>query len=207
MYLDDRELAKQMTQGRDPAFREFFDRYFPRVYRFCCRRLDEQAAEEVTQTVLINAIRNIATYRGEATLFTWLCQIARNEIGAHYRRSAVHANVVAMEDSEEVRAELESLGGDPELAPDRALDQARSQEFVQLILDHLPGDYGRVLEWKYVEGYSVEEIAARLETTVIAVQSMLARARSAFRRQYEVLTQEMSKAMPGMFSPSEPRSH
>lgn len=202
MYQDDRDLAKQMTQGRDPAFRRFFARYFPRVYRFCCHRLDEQAAEEVTQTVLINAIRNIATYRGEASLFTWLCQIARNEVAAHYRRAAAHANVVPMEDSEEIRAELESLGADPALGPDRAFDHGRSQALVQHVLDHLPGNYGQVLEWKYVEGYSVEEIAGRLETTAIAVQSMLARARGAFRKQYQAMTIDAPAGPPAPHSGS-----
>ena len=182
--------------------RLFFDRYFPRVYRFCCRRLDEQAAEEVTQTVLINAIRNVASYRGEASLYTWLCQIARNEVSAHYRRAAVHANVVPIDDSEEIQAELESIGADPEANPDRALDHSRGQALVQLILDHLPGDYGRVLEWKYVDGYSVDEIAGKLETTAIAVQSMLARARGAFREQYEAMNIEALAVAPALDSGS-----
>jgi len=190
MHQQDRDLAKQMTQGRDPAFRQFFDQYFPRVFRFCCRRLSEQAAEEVTQTVLIKAIRGIAGYRGEASLFTWLCQIARNEIGAHYRRVAMDAQLVPIDESEEIRAEFESLGADPDLAPERALELSRGEALIQLILDHLPGDYGRVLEWKYIDGYSVEEIAGKLETTAIAVQSMLARARGAFRKQYEAMNTE-----------------
>ncbi len=191
MHEPDRELASRMAAGRDDAFRLFFDRYFPRVYRFCLRRLSEDAAEEVTQSVMINAVRHIASYRGEAGLFTWLCQIARHEVSAHYRRQERHRDVVLADDSEAVRAELESLAADPELAPERMADRGRGQEIVQLILDHLPGDYGRVLEWKYMEGYSVEEIARRLTTTPIAVQSMLARARKAFRQQYMALGEEI----------------
>jgi len=192
MHDEDRDLAKRMAQGSDPAFRLFFDRYFPRVYRFCCGRLDEQAAEEVTQTVLINAIRHIGSYRGEASLFTWLCRIARNEVSAHYRRRAARADELSIDDSDEVRAEVDALTADPVDDPDRALDQSRSQALVQVVLDHLPGEYGRVLEWKYVEGYSVEEIATRLAITTIAVQSMLARARGAFRAQYAAMNAEAS---------------
>ncbi len=192
MHQSDRELAKRMVAGRDAAFRLFFDRYFPRVYRFCSRRLAEDAAEEVTQTVLINSIRHIASYRGEASLLTWLCQIARREISAHYRQQARHGNVVPLDDHEGVRAEIESLAADPDLAPERLAARSQGQAVVQLILDHLPGEYGRVLELKYMEGYSVEEIAGRLATTPVAVQSMLARARSAFRKQYAYLADEVA---------------
>lgn len=198
MHESDRDLVKRMAAGRDDAFRLFFDRYFPRVYRFCLRRLDEDASEEVSQTVMVNAVRNIGKYRGEASLFTWLCQIARHEVSAHYRRRNRHRDVVAVDDSETVRAELESLAADPELAPDRLVERGRGQEIVQLILDHLPGDYGQVLEWKYVQGYSVDEIAGLLATTPVAVQSMLARARNAFRQQYSALSEDVVQLMvPG----------
>lgn len=176
-----------MAAGRDEAFRQFFDEYFPRLYRFCTRRVHEDAAEEVTQTVMINAVRQIARYRGEASLFTWLCQIARHEISAYYRREGRLGEVVPLEERDDIRAELESLAADPELAPEHLVAQGQGQELIQLILDHLPSAYGRVLEWKYMEGYSVDEIAERLATTPVAVQSMLARARRAFRQQYVAL--------------------
>lgn len=196
----DKELVSRMAAGRDEAFREFFDRFFPRVYRFCTRRLDDTAAEEVTQTVMVKAIRHIGSYRGEASVFTWLCQIARHEIAAHYRWRLRHQHVVAVEDNDSVRAELESLSADPELAPERLTDRRQTQDVVQLILDHLPGDYGRVLELKYMEGRSVDEIAERLATTPVAVQSMLARARRAFREQYAAVDEQLGgqAARPGV---------
>jgi RNA polymerase sigma-70 factor, ECF subfamily len=197
MHELDRDLARRMTAGRDDAFRRFFDEYFPRVYRFCTRRVTEDAAEEVTQTVMINAVRKISRYRGEASLFTWLCQIARHEISAHYRRQSRHTEVFLVEDQEAVRAELESLAADPDLAPDRLVAHGQGQAVVQLILDHLPGDYGRVLEWKYMEGYSVDEIAGRLSTTPVAVQSTLARARRAFRQQYAAMVGDEAALLSG----------
>lgn len=202
MQEADRELARDMAKGSDQAFRTFFDRYFPRVYRFCVRRLDATAAEEVTQAVMVSAVRHIAGYRGEASLFTWLCQIARNEISAHYRRDRRHESVTLIDDDESVRAELESLSADPDLTPERIEDRRRGQEMIQLILDHLPGDYGRVLELKYMEGHTVEEIAERLATTPIAIQSMLARARTAFRRQYGAVSEELSSFAAGPENPS-----
>jgi RNA polymerase sigma-70 factor (ECF subfamily) len=79
-----------------------------------------------------------------------------------------------------VQAALESLasGGD---GPDAFIDGRRLAERVQITLDYLPDRYGDVLEWKYLQGLSVNEIAERLASTPKAVESTLTRARQAFR--------------------------
>jgi RNA polymerase sigma-70 factor (ECF subfamily) len=51
----------------------------------------------------------------------------------------------------------------------------------------LPPRYGDALEWKYIEGYSAEEIARRLNVGVDAANSLLARAKRAFREVYGAL--------------------
>jgi DNA-directed RNA polymerase specialized sigma24 family protein len=49
------------------------------------------------------------------------------------------------------------------------------------VLDHLPPHYGSVLEWKYIDELPVQEIADRLGMRLRAAESLLARARRAFR--------------------------
>ena len=191
-HHEDKALAKRVAKGDEQAFRAFFNDYYPRVYRFCVRRLDEHWAEDAAQAVLVQAIQGIKHYRGEAALFTWLCQIARHEISAHYRRNEKHRHLVLIEDDATVRAELESIEADPMLSPEGISSQAERQQLIQLILDSLPGQHGSVLEWKYMEGLSVKEIAARLDTTASAVQSTLARARNSFQRQYTVMRTAMT---------------
>ena len=56
---------------------------------------------------------------------------------------------------------------------------------MQLSLDHLPAKYADALEWKYVEGLSTKEIAARLELGSEAAESLLARARRAFKNDFQ----------------------
>ncbi len=196
---EDKQLAGRMARGDDAAFNQFFDEYYPRIYRFCVRRITESAAEDVAQTVIIQGIRKIASFRGEASLLTWLTQIARNEIRAHYRSSARFRLEVAVEDNEAVRAEVESIASDPEWNPEPAAEYSQRQHAIQLILDHLPGQYGTLLEMKYIESLSVEEIAERLGSTVVSVQSKLARARAAFTRQFDALSAEMQQVvrLPG----------
>jgi RNA polymerase sigma-70 factor (ECF subfamily) len=149
---------------------------------------DEDAAEEVAQATLSKAITKLETYRGEAALFTWLCTFCRHEISAYYRRNRMTAlQVDLVEDAPEVRAALESLGDGSE-GPAGALDRAEVARLVQVALDRLPPHYGNALEWKYLEGISVKEIAGRLETSPKAAESLLTRARAAFRDAFTSLT-------------------
>jgi len=191
----DLAMARTLITGGEAVFDRFFNNYFPRLYRFAINRLesDEDAAKDVVQTTLINAIRAIATYRGEASMFTWLCQICRNEINGHYRRLARSVRVVPQDD-EAIRPFLESLEAEEGGEPDAQFEHTEIKRLVQEVLDYLPSNYGNALEWKYIEGFSVAEIADRLELTELAAQSMLARARMAFR---DALTLISPQLIPG----------
>lgn len=181
---EDGELIRRMLRGEERAFSLFFDSYFPRVYRFALPRLNGNvdAARDVVQATLVKAIRGLADYRGEAALFTWICQICRRELVDHLRASQRHAQkVVLIEDSPAIRAAFEAIEGPAEDEPPNRYTAAETRRMVQSVLDSLPGRYGDALEWKYVEGLSVEEIATRLGIGATAAQSLLARARVAFR--------------------------
>jgi RNA polymerase sigma-70 factor (ECF subfamily) len=127
-------------------------------------------------------MRKLGDYRGEAAIFTWLCQICRREIADHVRSQRRRSDkVVLIEDSAEVRAALESIEAPASDDPLKSCDGAELQRLVHAVLDRLPNRYGEALEWKYVEGRSVEEIGDRLGIGHTAAQSLLARARVAFR--------------------------
>ena len=177
----ERELVRRMLGGDGLAFDEFFADYFPRLFRFAVLRLrDPDAAEDIVQTSLIAGVRHLSSWRGEATLFTWLCTICRREIGAWEKRTSRRVIVPLAEDDPGLRAALESIGAAAE-APDAGLARADTGRIVQLVLDHLPPRYSRALEWKYLEDLSVDDIAARLACTPKAAESLLTRAREAFR--------------------------
>lgn len=190
MSAADRRLVRRMLRGEESAFDEFFDGSFPGLFRFALTRLDrnEDAAEEVAQATLCRAITRLATYRGEAALFTWLCTFCRHEISAYCRRNRLtESRVDLIEENPEVRAALDSLGASL-AGPESALDRAEIARLVQVTLDRLPGHYGDALEWKYLEGLPVKEIAARLELSPKAAESLLTRAREAFRDCFRALT-------------------
>jgi RNA polymerase sigma-70 factor (ECF subfamily) len=186
----DAELVGRMLAGDERAFNTFFDTYFPRLYRFALPRLgrQEEATKDVVQATLIKAIRRLKDFRGEAALFTWICQICRHEVVDYLRANRRHSDkVVLIDDSPEVRAALEAVAIPEAENPAARLDQAETARLIRSVLDRLPSRYGDVLEWKYVEGRSVEEIGAQLGIGHTAAQSMLARARVAFREALETV--------------------
>lgn len=177
---DDIALVQRVLAKERAAFNEFFSTYFGRLTRFCRARVgDEQAVEDIVQETLIKAIRNLHSYRGEALLYTWLCGICRNQISDWYAKHHKRLEGDASLDSDpDVLAALESLGISVQ---DSVADGIALRDLVSLVLDHLPERYGSALEMKYVEGLSVKEIAQRMNLGRLATQSLLSRARSAFK--------------------------
>jgi RNA polymerase sigma-70 factor (ECF subfamily) len=187
---EEQGLVRRMLAGEERAFTAFFDGYFARLYRFALPRLnsDAQAAREVVQATLTKAMRRLADYRGEAALFTWLCQICRREVVDYLRAHKRYSErVVLIEDSAELRAAIESIEAPEEFDVARSYGRDELARMVRAVLDRLPPRYGDALEWKYVEGRSVEEIGALLGIGHTAAQSLLARAREAFRQALETV--------------------
>lgn len=178
----DRFLVARMLRGDEAAFTEFFDASFGPMIRFALPRVggDADAAEEVVQRTLCRAVRKLAGYRGEAALMTWLFTICRHEIHDWFeQRRRIPPMVDLTEDMPEIRAALDSLD---------ALQKKETARRVQLILDRLPNRYGDALEWKYLEGLSVAEIGERLGIATKAAESVLARARVAFRDAFSAVS-------------------
>jgi RNA polymerase sigma-70 factor (ECF subfamily) len=176
----DSKLAKRLRDGDEAAFREFFDASFPKLYRFALARLRGRSDEatDVVQQTLCKAFEHLDSYRGEASLFGWMCQICRNAINDR-RRHAQHEAIPVgwLEDEADLHGILEAIAAPGEDEPEHDAARRDLVRLVQTALDGLPGRYGDVLEWKYVDGLSVKEIARRLAVGPKAAESLLTRAR------------------------------
>jgi RNA polymerase sigma-70 factor (ECF subfamily) len=183
----DPQLIRRMLAGDERAFESFFNAYFPRLYRFALPRLngDVDATREIVQVALGKAIRKLESFRGESGLFTWICQICRNEIVDYIRAERRMRHVVLIDDQPELRAAVESIEAPDEFDLVKGYGREEAARLVRVVLDRLPASYGDALEWKYIEGESVETIGERLGIGTTAAQSLLARARRAFRESLE----------------------
>jgi len=180
----DRALARRILAGDEAAFRGLFDSFFPRMYRFALARLDgdHEATSEVVQQTFCKAIERLDTYRGEAALYTWFCQVCRNTLVDYQRAMNRQARtVVLLEDQPNLRAILEAFVAPAADQPDLGAWQQDVRRLVQATVDTLPDHYSEILEWKYVDGLSVDDIARQLNVGAKAAESLLMRARNAFR--------------------------
>ena len=164
------DLLMKAAAGNPSAVRALLDEYGDAVYGFLYARVGGRSpvAEDLLQETLIEAVRSASTFRGEASLKTWLCAIARRRLSRHYeaeRKAAV------------MRAGLTLV---PERADDRAADLERRDEITRA-LGVLPPLHRQVLVMKYLDDRSVEEIAEELGRSRVQVQSLLQRARAGLR--------------------------
>jgi RNA polymerase sigma-70 factor (ECF subfamily) len=178
----DEALLADARAGKREAVEALLERHEPRVYRFALRMCgSEDAAREVLQETLIAAFKHLHDFRGDASLSTWLFQVARSFCTKARRRRSGEPAVMEALDAPE--ASVLSL-------PDAEAPSARAQasevgEVLRAALSTLPDHYREVLLLKDVEGLSAEEVAEVLGEKVPAVKSRLHRARLELRRMLE----------------------
>lgn len=174
---DEPALVSRMLAGDEEAYEVFSRHYIPAVYRFAIARLDgnTQLAKDIVQATLCKTVAKLATFRNEGPLLGWLCACCRNEIAMHFRGAPREVGL----DVEGIDAS--SFPAPSYDSPDALLLSAETSEQVHLALDLIPERYAQVLGWKYVDGASVREISERIEMGEKATESLMTRARAAFR--------------------------
>jgi RNA polymerase sigma-70 factor (ECF subfamily) len=177
----ERELVARVGRGEEAATAELLRRYMDRIYRFVCPRVgyQEQDAEEVTQEAFLAAVRLAPTFRGQSTVFSWLCGIARKQVFYFYsnqrpERRGAPADTVSWDD-EEVQLLQSALASGP--LEQEIVDKLDIRELVERVLLALPEAEREALQLRYVEELSVREIAGIIGRTEKGVESLLRRAK------------------------------
>ena len=182
--LPDEDLLAALRAGEAGAFEQVVARYGARVLNTCLGLVPQRAdAEDLTQEVFVEVYTQLATFRGEARLSTWVYRIAVNkclEWQRHRRRRKRFAF-------------LTSLFGPDDNTPTHDLPDyehpgvlAERREQAALLLQavaRLPERQQAVFTLFHLEGLPHSEIAGVLGLSVGAVESLLHRAKAALRQQ------------------------
>jgi RNA polymerase sigma-70 factor (ECF subfamily) len=171
----ERGLRDAVLAGNEQAwsalYADAFDALRAYVHWRCAGWRD--LADEIVQETWLIAVRRIRTFAPERGNFAgWLRGIAANVVRGHLRHRVRHNGKLLRE------------------LPQRAAidDSSRRREEAERVayaLAELPDHYEAVLRAKYLDGQSVAEIAAERNESPKAIESMLTRARQAFREAYE----------------------
>ena len=164
----DRALVARFLEGERDAAGVLVDRYQKRLFNVALRMLGNvQDAEDVTQTVFLNAFLNLRTYDPRFKFFSWIYRMAVNESLNSLKR---RKRTVSLEDALDIRA--------PGAAPDRA---AEAEDRVGRALMSLKPDDRAVVVLSHFVAFSYQEIADVLEIPVRTVKSRLFTARERLR--------------------------
>ena len=181
---EDLAVARKLLEGDEATFRAVFDDYFPRLYRFVMPRVEGNGdeARDIVQLAFCRAFERLDSYRGEASLFGWMVQICRNAIIDRARRQSTRPQPLKLAGTgEALHAIVEAIRAPENEQPEHRAARLELIQVIQATLDYLPSHYSNVLEWKYIEEDSVRDIAERLAIAPKAAESLLTRARKAFR--------------------------
>jgi len=165
----DESLARQMAAGDRIALQTLYARYLPVLWRYAWAHLrpDEAAARDAVSDSFLAALRGRHD-PAKGSVAQWLMGIARHKI-ADARRS--------VKPMLQPNADLSAPGADP----GNSLVHDEARDAVHRVMLALDDEERLALEWKYLDGASVREIAARLGRTEKAAEALLFRAREKFR--------------------------
>jgi RNA polymerase sigma-70 factor (ECF subfamily) len=181
---NDRVIAKRLLDGDEETFRDVFNTFFPRLYRYALARVggNDDEARDIVQQTFCKAFERLDTYRGEASLYGWMCRICKNTLIDRARKRKIQYQHIVLSDGDDAIANIvEAIRAPENEQPDHELARLNLLQLIQSTLDYLPDHYGNILEWKYVEELSVNEIAEQLAIGPKAAESLLTRARNAFK--------------------------
>jgi RNA polymerase sigma-70 factor (ECF subfamily) len=165
----------------------------PALMRYARLQIREPAlAEDLVQSTLIAALQSIASFRGEAAPVTWLIGILKRQIIDHYRRSAREVSLPATSDSDDGNADLlerlfakdghwitkPGVWADPE----QSLQQEAFLSVLELCLQGLAGQSGRVFAMREILELEPAEICKDLGLTQSNYWVLMHRARLRLRQ-------------------------
>ena len=169
----EQELVEAVLIGKPGSAKKFYIG-FNRAVKYYVRARTKcwEDTEEIVQDVFIAAIESLGLYSGRSKVITWLYGIARHEISDYYRKKRVK---MLMLSSVPI---LNDILGDEHW--EEKYDLITIKEQVKEVLGKLFPRYAEVLRMKYLEGWSVDDMANELNESFKATETALFRARKAF---------------------------
>ena len=185
-YGEDINLSRQIAEGDSAAVELFCSTYTQRVRLYVMARMSDCPSEEhddLTQIIMIAALKGVRSYRGNSSLLTWVLSITHHKVAdaikariKRRQREVVFSEVMVDEDAEWDLPDSDS-SHEPEATA--LLNQLRGR--VRSIVTTLKPEHQEVLLLRYVEELAVADIALVLGLNKRKVEYRLTEARAAFR--------------------------
>ena len=175
--LTDQQLLAGLQAGSERSFSELYDRYFKRIYSFVYIRMRNHAdAEEVVQETFMVVFRSIESYRGTASLLSWIYGIAKNTLNNNLRRQQAEGRRLDALCPDLVR----SPSAISDCTPEEILCMRRFAEAVDDRLESIASWQSEIFAMRHFDDMSIQEISAKTHRSSDAVRSSLYRVKRLF---------------------------
>ena len=171
----DEQLIKSALEGSERAWLSLVKRYEKRLYNHALRMVgNADDAMDLLQDVLLSVYRNLENFRGDAPFGAWVFRIATFRCTDHLRRKKPQI------------LEFEELpDADRNNNPASGFENARSNRAIIGLLARLPNDQRQVIELKFFQHFTFEEIAGQLGISSNTAKSRLYAALKKLRGSHE----------------------
>ena len=173
--LSEEELLSKAKDFGGPALSELYDRYETKIFTYIYRRTREQAlAEDLTAQVFLKMLEAIRKGNAWQTSFSgWLYRIAHNIVIDYYRRRERQSHV-----SIDEAPTLTATEHNPVQTAEMNMDVEQLQSAIQRLTD----EQGQVVSLRFLDGYSIAEVAEMLDKTEGAIKALQYRAVASLRQ-------------------------
>jgi RNA polymerase sigma-70 factor, ECF subfamily len=197
LAAEEMELVARASRRDEAAVRAIVQRHNQRLYRLARSIVRNDAeAEDVLQEAYLRGFANLATFRGESALGTWLGRIVINEALGRLRRERPTVELTEkMEAGSVSHGEVIPFPGE-QIDPERIMAQRQIHSLLEHAIDDLPDAFRTVLVARVIEEMSVEETAELLGLQPETVKTRLHRARKLVR---SALEQQIGSALTETF--------
>ncbi len=180
---EDTVLLQGLRAGEEDAYEALIQRFEQPIYNIISRLLDDPAdAADVVQEVFLKVFRNVASFRGESSLKTWIYRIAVNEARNQRRWFSRHRRQEVGLETEEPGEGYQSWLPDPGRSPFEVTLDHETQLLIEAALAQVNPKFRAALVLREIEGMSYEEIADILEISLGTVKSRILRGRDALKK-------------------------
>lgn len=183
--IDDLELVKKATSGDSRAYEKLLKKYRKSVYYMLMKMVNNpDDAEDLTQEAFAKAFNSMHKFDPKYAFSTWLFRIATNNCIDFIRKKRVQTisidNPYESDDGDTMTFDIK----DPNLDPNEVMLKKQRKEYLRKAVDNLPPKYKILVELRYFQELSYEEVADELDLPLGTVKAQLFRAR-------ELLNQEL----------------
>lgn len=170
-------LVQRAQAGDETAFREIVERYQSKVFSIIHGIVRQRNdVEDIAQQVFAKVYLSLRSFDFRSSLITWIYKITVNECFDYLRKRKVRRLVYESDLSEDEVRRVENT--DPAVERQISADSSLAQrDYVVKLLTRVSEEERMLLILKEVEGYSVEELAAKTGMNENTVKVKLFRAR------------------------------